>query len=76
MWFGRQYFRKYARTLFITFSLFLFLFYFLGIWSSLFAAFVRAPWGKEDESGPAISAPSDYSRYIWEWEVGPKGVDE
>jgi hypothetical protein len=73
---GRVYLKRFKFTVGAAFLSFLLLIYFLGMWPSMLAAFVRAPWAKEDERGPAISAASDYSLYAWEWEVGPSGVDK
>ena len=74
LWFGRATVGRFKIVIVLTLSLFCGLLYFSGAWSSMLAAFARAPWATENERGPAMSAPSDYSIYTWEWEVGPRGV--
>jgi hypothetical protein len=71
---GRRYLGKSAITLVVAATSFLLIIYFLGLWPSMLAAFMRAPWAKEGERGPAISAANEYAWYTWEWEVGPSGV--
>jgi hypothetical protein len=74
LWFGRDIFNRSKVVTFLVLSSFCGLLYFSRVWPSVLAAFVRAPWAKEGERGPAMSAPSDYSLYTWEWDVGRRGV--
>ncbi len=76
LWFGRANVGRFKIVFVLTLSLFCGALYFAGLWPSMVAAFARAPWANGNEPGPAVSAPSDYSTYSWEWEVGPRGVEE
>ena len=76
LWFGRMTVKRFKLALILILLLFSSLLYISGVWPSILAAFVRAPWANENERGPTMSAPSDYSIYTWECEVGPKGVKE
>jgi len=76
LYFGRTPLNRFKFVAVATFSVFVLSIYFLNLWPSIIAAFVRAPWASENESGPVMSAPSDYALYAWEWEAGPRGVKE